>query len=200
MTSFFVDDTTIVGKNVAIGTKSRLWGDTFISDGTVIGDSVVIGRSVFVGPNVQIGDNCKIQNNSLIYEPAHIASGVFIGPGVILTNDLYPRAINPDLTQKNASDWQKSEVTIQEGASIGAGSICVAPVSIGKWAMVAAGSVVVSDVADFALVAGIPAKRLKWVGKHGFPLVQESESIFFCPKSGWRYEQLSDEVLVEGVK
>jgi len=200
MTDHFVDDTTTVGKDVAIGTKSRIWGDTFISDSVVIGNNVVIGRSVFVGPNVQIGDNCKIQNNSLIYEPAHISPGVFIGPGVILTNDLYPRAVNADLTQKSAFDWQKSEVRIQEGASIGAGSVCVAPVNIGKWAMVAAGSVVISDVADFALVAGIPAKRLKWVGKHGFPLVQESESIFVCPKSGWRYEQLDDEVLVQEVK
>jgi acetyltransferase-like isoleucine patch superfamily enzyme len=195
-----VSSTADVDPTAFLGAGSCVWHLAQVRNDAVIGSNCNIGRGAYIGSGVRIGDNCKIQDNSLIYEPANISPGVFIGPGVILTNDLYPRAVNPDLIQKSGFDWQKSEVRIQEGASIGAGSVCVAPVNIGKWAMVAAGSVVVSDVADFALVAGIPAKRLKWVGKHGFPLVQESESIFVCPKSGWRYEQLDDEVLVQEVK
>jgi acetyltransferase-like isoleucine patch superfamily enzyme len=90
------------------------------------------------------------QNYALVYEPAELEDGVFIGPAVVLTNDHFPRSINPDGTQKSGHDWEPVGVTIRTGASIGARSVCVAPVTIGRWALVAAGSVVVKDVPDFA--------------------------------------------------
>jgi UDP-2-acetamido-3-amino-2,3-dideoxy-glucuronate N-acetyltransferase len=133
----------------------------------------------------------------LVYEPAILEAGVFIGPGVILTNDEYPRAVNPDGSQKSGSDWEAAGVTIRQGASIGAGSLCVAPVEIGAWALVAAGSTVTKNVPAFALVAGVPAKRIRWVGKAGVPLTDEGAGKFICPKTGARYIQSDANTLAE---
>ena len=141
----------------SIGQGTKVWDFSKVCDDVRIGRSSIIGRSVYIGPGVEIGNNCKIQNSVLIYEPAKIGHGVFIGPGVIFTNDLNPRAVTSAFELKTQNDWVKQGVTVEDGASIGAGSICVAPVSIGKWAMVGAGSVVTKDVPDFALVVGNPA-------------------------------------------
>jgi acetyltransferase-like isoleucine patch superfamily enzyme len=113
---------------------------------------------------------------------------VFIGPAVVLTNDTYPRAVNPDGTLKDASDWHAVGVTIAEGASIGARAVCIAPVRIGAWATVAAGAVVSRDVADFALVVGVPARRVGWVGKAGAPLRAEGDH-WVCPLTGQTYTE-----------
>jgi acetyltransferase-like isoleucine patch superfamily enzyme len=126
-----------------------------------------------------------------------LEQGVFIGPGVILTNDEYPRAVNSDGSQKTANDWDVMGVTIREGASIGAGSICIAPVEIGAWALVAAGSTVTRNVPAFALVAGVPAKRIRWVGKAGVPLTDEGAGVFRCPKTGARYHERDTSTLLE---
>jgi acetyltransferase-like isoleucine patch superfamily enzyme len=134
-----------------------------------------------------MGDNCKVQNYALVYEPAELADGVFIGPAVVLTNDTYPRAINSDGTLKSAHDWQPVGVKIGRGASIGARATCVAPVSVGAWATVAAGAVVVKDVPDYALVAGVPARRIGWVGTAGVPLRERAPGEWVCPQTGDRY-------------
>ena len=144
-----------------------------------------------------MGDNCKVQNYALVYEPASLEDGVFIGPAVVLTNDHFPRAINEDGSIKSASDWEQVGVTIKRGAAIGARSVCVAPVTIGAWALVAAGSVVTKDVPEYALVAGVPARRIGWVGPAGEKLqpISGEEDIFECPKSGKRFRQISENKL-----
>lgn len=131
-----------------------------------------------------------MQNYALVYEPATLADGVFIGPAVVLTNDTYPRAVTPDGSIKGASDWEPVGVAIRTGASIGARATCVAPVTIGAWAMVAAGAVVVKDVPDYALVAGVPAKRIGWVGRAGVPLADEGGGRWRCPQSGDTYVEV----------
>jgi acetyltransferase-like isoleucine patch superfamily enzyme len=138
-----------------------------------------------------MGDNCKVQNYALVYEPAVLEAGVFIGPAVVLTNDTYPRAINPDGSLKSAHDWEPVGVTIRTGAAIGARAVCVAPVTIGAWATVAAGAVVTKDVPDHALMAGVPARRIGWVGKAGVPLQVDGDE-FVCPATGARYEAAGD--------
>lgn len=173
-----------VSELATLGNNVTVWQYAHIRESVVIGNDVNIGRGVYIGNGVNIGNNCKIQNYSLIYEPAKIGDGVFIGPGVILTNDLYPRAVNEDGTVKSANDWQPQIVNIKGGASIGAGSICIAPVEIGAWALVAAGSIVTKDVNDFSLVAGSPAKQIGWVGKAGAPLKSSSKNKFECPITG----------------
>ena len=101
------------------------------------------------------------------------------------------------MTLKSGSDWDAVGVTIGDGASIGAQSVCVAPVKIGSWALVAAGSVVVKDVPDFALVAGSPAKRIRWVGRAGVPLEDIGDNTFRCPSTGALYKQMSSDQLLE---
>ena len=146
----------------------------------------MIGRGVYVGPGVEVGDGSKIQNYALVYEPARLEEGVFVGPAVVFTNDTYPRAVNPDGTPKSASDWTPVGVTVRRGASIGARATCVAPVEIGQWATVAAGAVVTKDVPDFALVAGVPARRIGWVGRAGVPLERQGD-LWICPRTGDRF-------------
>lgn len=185
-----------VAESAKVGDGASIWHYAQIRDGAEIGKNVIVGRGVYVGNGVKIGDNCKLQNYALVYEPALLEDGVFIGPAVVLTNDEYPRAVNPDGTLKSASDWQATGVTIRKGASIGARSVCVAPVEIGEWALVAAGSTVVKNVPAYALVAGTPAKRIRWVGKAGVPLEQIGDNQYKCPKTGALYREVNSETLV----
>ncbi|MDO5663349.1 MAG: acyltransferase, partial [Brachybacterium sp.] len=149
----------------------------------------VVGRGAYIGSGVRMGDGCKIQNYALVYEPADLADGVFVGPAAVFTNDHFPRAVNPDLSPKSASDWDSVGVTCEEGASIGARAVCVAPVTIGAWSMVAAGATVVKDVPPHALVVGVPAKRIGWVGRSGHRLEPASDGTdaWVCPVTGAWY-------------
>ena len=187
MTAARIVDSADVSPGATIGDGSSVWHLAQVREDAVLGENCVIGRGAYVGTGVQMGDNCKVQNYALVYEPARLGDGVFIGPAVVLTNDTYPRAVNPDGTLKSAHDWEPVGVTIEQGASIGARATCVAPVTVGAWATVAAGAVVVKDVPAYALVAGVPARRLAWVGKVGVPLTQDSDGVWVCPTSGARY-------------
>ena len=189
------DDAQVAG-DVTIGDGTQVWNLVQIREGARIGADCVIGRGAYIGIGVRLGDRCKIQNNALVYDPAVIGDGVFIGPGAILTNDRLPRAISPTGELKRADDWDPVGVTVETGASIGAGAVCVAPVRIGAWAMVAAGSVVVRDVPDHALVAGNPARQIGWVGRagrrmavDGDVLVDESTGTRFVEADGRLVEQ-----------
>jgi UDP-2-acetamido-3-amino-2,3-dideoxy-glucuronate N-acetyltransferase len=167
-----------------IGDGSSVWQRAVIRAGARIGESCVIGRGAYIGPGVVMGDRCKVQNHALVYEPAVLEDGVFVGPAVVFTNDTFPRAVTPDGRLKTGDDWEAVGVTVRSGASIGAGAVCVAPVVIGAWATVAAGAVVIRNVPAYALVAGVPARRIGWVGPAGFPLQREGERRFVCPATG----------------
>jgi acetyltransferase-like isoleucine patch superfamily enzyme len=192
-----IHPTADVASSAQIGEGTVIWHYAQVREDSLVGENVVIGRGVYVGNGVRIGPNSKIQNYALIYEPALLEAGVFVGPGTILTNDQYPRAVNPDGSQKKLSDWDPVGVTIREGASIGAGSICIAPIEIGKWALVAAGSTVRKNVPAFALVAGTPAKRIRWVGKAGIALIDAGAGRFTCPKTGAQYLERDANTLVD---
>ncbi|MEV8376980.1 acyltransferase [Kribbella sp. NPDC056861] len=176
-----------VDASAQIGEGSSVWNLSQIRENAVLGKNCIIGRGAYIGTGVTMGDNCKVQNDALVYEPAVLEDGVFIGPAVVLTNDHFPRAINPDGTLKSASDWDAVGVTLRTGSAVGARSVCVAPVTIGRWATVAAGAVVTKDVPDFALVAGVPARRIKWVGKAGVPLQEIGNGDWKCPTTGEMY-------------
>ncbi|MDF0514631.1 acyltransferase [Agromyces sp. H3Y2-19a] len=188
-------DSADVSPEATIGDGSSVWHLAQVREQAVLGENCVIGRGAYIGTGVRLGDNCKVQNYALVYEPAQLADGVFIGPAVVLTNDTYPRAVNPDGTLKSAHDWEPVGVTIREGASVGARAVCVAPVTIGAWSTIAAGAVVTKDVPDFALMAGVPARRLGWVGRAGQRLVSDGE-IWRCPATGAEYVE-TDGVLRE---
>jgi len=170
-----------------VGDGSSVWHLAQVREGATLGVGCVVGRGAYVGAGVQVGDHVKIQNNAFVYEPAVLEDGVFIGPAVVLTNDLYPRAVTPAGEPKGASDWSAVGVTVRAGASVGARAVCVAPIVIGEWAMVAAGSVVTRDVPAFALVLGSPARQRGWVGKAGVPLERTGESTWRCPATGSTY-------------
>ena len=189
-------DSAEVDPTATIGDGSSIWHLVQIRDGVSIGKNCIVGRGAYVGSGVKVGDNCKIQNYALVYEPAKLGNGVFIGPAAVLTNDEFPRAVNPDGSLKSGSDWHAVGVEIGDGASIGARAVCIAPVKIGAWALVAAGAVVTKDVPDFALVAGVPAKRIRWVGRAGKPLENIGDNRFRCPVTGKTYIQ-NGEVLTE---
>lgn len=182
-----VSATADVAGSARLGAGTRVWHLAQVADGAVIGRSCVLGRGAYVGPGVVVGDNVKIQNYALVYQPATLADGVFVGPAAVLTNDLNPRAVDVDGRPKSANGWTAVAVHVKEGASLGARSVCVAPVTIGRWAMVGAGAVVVADVPDFALVLGVPARRVGWVGRAGFPLRQVDAETWQCEETGDRF-------------
>jgi acetyltransferase-like isoleucine patch superfamily enzyme len=186
-----------VDERAVIGSGTTIWHLAQIRENAKIGRNCNIGRGAYVGPGVQVGNNVKLQNYSLIFEPARLGDGVFVGPAAVLTNDEYPRAITPDGHLKSGADWTAVAVTIDEGAAIGARAVCVAPVHVGRWALVAAGAVVVKDVPDFALVVGVPARQVGWVGRAGVPLEGKGDGRFVCPRTGEVYTE-TDGRLTEG--
>lgn len=196
----YVNDTADVASSATLGAGSKIWHYAQVRENAAIGENCIVGRGAYIGTGVEVGDNCKIQNYALVYEPAKLGKGVFIGPAVVLTNDHFPRAINADGSPKSADDWHPVGVEIGEGASIGANSTCIAPISIGRWALVGAGSVVVKDVPDFALVVGSPARRIGWVGTAGHPLTQQDDGTWLCPQTGASYVEAEANKLTEVLK
>lgn len=192
-------DSADVSPEAVIADSASIWHLAQVREEAHIGEHCIVGRGAYIGTGVTMGDNCKIQNYALVYEPAKLGHGVFIGPAVVLTNDHNPRAINPDGTVKSASDWHPVGVTIEDGAAIGARAVCVAPVTIGRWATIAAGAVVTKDVPPFALMAGVPARRMGWVGQAGERLTADETdpTIFVCPKTGNRYREVATDTLEE---
>lgn len=181
-----IHPTAEIDPGAIVDPTASVWGLAHIREGASVGPEVVIGRGAYVGPGVSIGGRAKIQNYALLYEPAVVEEGVFIGPGVILTNDRHPRAVRPDGAQKTAEDWEAVGVHVCQGASIGAGAVCVAPITVGAWALVAAGAVVTRDVPAHAAMMGAPAAQVGWVGRAGH-LLQAGGSTLKCPVTGDTY-------------
>ena len=195
-----IQPTAQVDERAEVGEGTTIWELAQIREDARLGSGCTVGRGAYVGPGVRIGDNVKLQNHALVYEPAELADGVFVGPAAVLTNDHYPRAVDPEGRTKRAGDWTPVAVRVAEGAALGARSVCVAPVRIGRWALVAAGAVVVRDVPDFALVAGVPARRIGWVGRAGVRLVERNGEPggWECPETGARYDEKDGELVERG--
>lgn len=170
-----------------VGAGTTVWHLAHVRRGASVGAGCTLGRGVFIDEGVVLGDRVKVQNYALVYAPARVEDGVFIGPAVVLTNDLYPRAVNVDGTSKTAEDWQAVGVTLREGCAVGARSVLMPGVSVGRWAMVAAGSVVTRDVRDYALVVGVPARERGWVGRAGRPLEALGGGRHRCPETAENY-------------
>jgi UDP-2-acetamido-3-amino-2,3-dideoxy-glucuronate N-acetyltransferase len=178
-----VDDDAIVGPGTTI------WHLAQVREKAVLGRDCILGRGAYVGPGVLIGDSVKLQNYALVYEPAILEDEVFIGPAAVLTNDVYPRATDVDGRLKRDGDWTADGVIVRRGASIGARAVVVAGRTIGRYALVAAGAVVTRDVPDFALVAGVPARRIGWAGRSGVRLVETAPGRWRCPRTGEEYAE-----------
>jgi UDP-2-acetamido-3-amino-2,3-dideoxy-glucuronate N-acetyltransferase len=173
-----------VSSEAEIGADTSVWHQAQIREGARLGRECVVGKGVYIDFDVTIGDRCKLQNGVYVYHPAMIKDGVFLGPGVIITNDRYPRAVTADGRLKSPEDWQAEAVHIGEGASVGAGSVVLPGVSIGRWAMVGAGAVVTKDVPEHGLVLGNPAKLQGYVCTCGQRLDVQDNGGYRCPVCG----------------
>ncbi len=179
MSDFFVHPTSVVDEKVIIGEGTKIWHFSHIQAGAEIGKNCSFGQNVNVSNNVKVGDGCKIQNNVSLYEGVELEDYVFCGPSCVFTNDLTPRAKYP----KGKVGYKKT--VIKEGASIGANATIVCGHTIGKWAMIAAGAVVTSNVPNHALMMGIPARPRGWVCECGDILSDD----LVCIKCGRKYKE-----------
>lgn len=159
--SFFVHESSYIDEEVQIGDGTKIWHFCHVQKGARIGERCSLGQNVNISNNVHIGNDVKIQNNVSVYEGVEIEDGVFLGPSCVFTNDLTPRAKYP----KGKDNYKKT--IVKEGASIGANATIVCGNMIGKYAMVAAGSVVTKAVPEYALVAGVPARVIGYVDEQG---------------------------------
>lgn len=185
MSEYYIHPTSIIDENVVIGEKTRIWHFCHIQSGAIIGKNCSFGQNVNVSNNVVIGNNVKVQNNVSIYEGVELEDYVFCGPSCVFTNDLTPRAKYP----KGRAGYKKT--LVKEGASIGANATVVCGNTVGKWAMIAAGAVVTSDVPNYALMMGVPARIRGWVCECGNILPDDLK----CEKCNRVYEKKEDGIV-----
>jgi len=186
MRDVFVHPSAVVDPGVRIGSGTKIWHFSHIQSGARIGSDCVLGQGVYVGENVVIGKRVKIQNNVSVFRGVRLEDGVFVGPHVCFTNDKYPRAISEDGLSKSAEDWTVLPTLVRYGASLGANATILSGISIGRWALVAAGSVVASDVPDHCLVMGLPGRIVGYACVCARKLVEEGSRLK-CPNCKRRY-------------
>jgi UDP-2-acetamido-3-amino-2,3-dideoxy-glucuronate N-acetyltransferase len=189
MMSISVHETAIVDNGAQIGKGTKVWHWVHVCSEAKIGENCSLGQNVFVGNKVLIGNNVKIQNNVSVYDEVTIEDNVFCGPSMVFTNVVNPRS---EVVRKD--EYKKTLVKM--GATLGANCTVVCGVTIGRYAFVGAGAVITKDIPDFALVAGVPAKQIGWMSRHGekIDLPISGTGTFKCPKTGDVYT-LSGKVL-----
>ena len=181
-----------VDPTARLGPGTSVWQLATVRENAVLGRDCIVGRGAYVDDHVRMGDRVKLQNHALVYAPAVLEDGVFIGPAAVLTNDRFPRSVSPGGRLKRAEDWTAEGVVVREGASVGARAVVVPGVEIGRYAMVGAGAVVTRDVPPYALVVGVPARRIRWVGRAGVPLERrpsDDGAHWVCPETGETYSE-----------
>lgn len=183
-----IHPTSEVSDQATIGDGTAIWLHCQVRPGAKIGKNCNFGKGVYIDNDVEVGDNVKIQNYSSVYHGVTLEDGVFVGPHVCFTNDMRPRAVNPDGSLKSTDDWVVSKTLIKRGAALGANSTLRCGITIGEWAMVGSGSVVTKDVPAYGLVYGNPARLHNFVCACGEFLEKdhvEGEMVAAkCPKCG----------------
>ncbi len=163
----YIHKTADVSPDAVIGEGTKIWNWVQVREGASIGRLCVLSKGVYIDKDVQIGDFVKIQNNVSVYHGVTIKDGVFVGPHVCFTNDLYPRAVNENFEPISEDDWELAQTLVEKGASIGANSTIVAGRTIGKWALIGAGSVVTKDIPEYSMAYGNPARVVGKVDERG---------------------------------
>ncbi len=180
---YFAHATAVVDEGATIGAGTKVWHFSHVSKGAALGEKCSLGQNVFVAPGVQVGNGVKIQNNVSLYEGVVLEDYVFCGPSMVFTNVRTPRSAFP---RNTSADYATTRV--KYGASIGANATVVCGVTIGEWAFVAAGAVVTKDVVPYALMAGVPARRIGWACECGATLrVQDGRGA--CADCGREYRE-----------
>jgi UDP-2-acetamido-3-amino-2,3-dideoxy-glucuronate N-acetyltransferase len=188
--SYFAHPSAYVDEPVTIGAGTKIWHFCHVMKNATLGRDCILGQNVLVASGVRIGDNVKIQNNVSVYEGVELEDDVFCGPSCVFTNVTNPRS---QIVRRG----QYQTTRVRRGATIGANATIVCGSTIGRYAFVAAGSVVTkAEVPDYALMAGVPAKRKGWMSRHGHKLGKPyGEGIMTCPESGWRYREVEADVV-----
>lgn len=181
--NFYVNEHAVVDNNVELGEGTKVWHFAHVQSGSKIGKKCVLGQNVNIGNNVTIGNFVKIQNNVSVYEGVTLEDYVFCGPSMVFTNILDPRSKYP---QVGAEFYIKT--LVREGASLGANSTIVCGNTIGRFAMVGAGSVVTKDVPDYALVVGNPARIIGWFSEAGEKLKFDENGLATCSRTNIKYK------------
>jgi len=181
----FVHESAYVDEPSEIGAGTKIWHYVHILRDTVIGKNCSLGQNVMAGPSVSVGDGCKIQNNVALFKGVTLEQDVFCGPSCVFTNVLTPRA---HVERKD----EFGTTLVKQGASIGANATIVCGNTVGAYCMIAAGAVVTSDVQDFALMLGVPARRVGWVSRSGDRLGKE----LVCPRTGENYQEVDGKLLL----
>ncbi len=185
----FVHETAVIDSPVDIGAGTRIWHFSHILGKVTIGRDCVIGQNVMIGPEVSVGNNCKIQNNVSLYKGVTLEDGVFCGPSCVFTNVNNPRA---EIERKN----EFRPTMVKRGTTIGANATIVCGTTLGEYSFIAAGAVVTRDVPAFALMAGVPARRIGWVSHEG----ERLDETLTCPRSGRKYREVGPDRLEEIAK
>lgn len=180
MEDVFVHESSYVSEDATIGPGTRIWHFCHVM-AAAIGPGCNFGQGCFVGADVSIGAKVRVQNNVSIYTGTTIEDEVFLGPSCVLTNVTNPRS------QVNRKKLYEKTL-IRRGATVGANATIVCGSTIGRYAFVAAGAVVTGDVADYALMVGVPARQLGWMSRHGHKLEPDDNGLATCRESGLRYQ------------
>ena len=189
MSNYFKHESAYVDEPVSIGDGTKIWHFCHVQSRAKIGERCILGQNVNIANDVVIGNNVKIQNNVAVYTGTVVEDDVFLGPSCVLTN-----VTNPRSQIKRHSLYEK--ILIKRGASIGANATIVCGITIGRYAFIAAGAVVAKDVPDYALMVGVPGRRVAWISRHGHILKNpDAEGIMICPESGYRYREVSPGVI-----
>ena len=181
---YFVHESAYVDEPCEIGKGTKIWHFSHIMKDARIGENCIFGQNVHVASGVVIGNNVKIQNNVSIYTGVIIEDDVFLGPSCVLTNITNPRS---QIVRYNLYE----QTIFSRGATVGANATIVCGIKLGRYSFIAAGAVVSKDVPDYALMMGVPARRVSWISRHGIPLQKpDAEGIMVCPESGYRYKEV----------
>jgi len=184
---FFVHETSIVDENVDIGENTKVWHFSHILSGSTIGANCSFGQNCVVGPNVKIGSGVKVQNNISVYEGVEVEDDVFLGPSMVFTNVINPRAF---IVRRD--EFKKT--LLKRGCSIGANATVVCGVTIGEYALIGSGAVVNKDVKPYALMVGVPARQIGWVSRAGNTLVFDEKNEAVDDFDNSRYVIMDDEL------
>lgn len=190
MKEYFAHETAIVDEGCRIGAGTKIWHFSHIMNGCEVGEKCNIGQNVVISPGVILGKNVKVQNNVSIYTGVVCEDDVFLGPSMVFTNIRNPRSA---IIRKD----QYVKTLVRHGASIGANATIVCGITIGEFAFIGAGAVVVKDVPPYALVLGNPARHIGWMSEYGHRLEFDENGIAVCPESGEKYRLLDGKVIKE---